>query len=118
MQPFETGFLGYDRDQIRTFIAERLPEPINGTDLEPGRYALLDQRSVEDRTVVLALACSSLYDRDPDIMTEDEREQWWAECEENPDEPNDMWREFRVTFDLADELSTVLTMESDFTQKL
>lgn len=118
MQPFETGFLDSSREQIRSFIAERLPTALPGTFLEPGQYALLDARSIDDNTVVLGFACSSLHDRDPDAMTEDELEQWEEECEENPDSPPDVWRESRVAFEEAEDLCTVLTMESDFTQKL
>jgi len=115
---FESGFLDFDREQIRGFIAERLPTTIQGTDPEPGQYALLDGRSDSDKTIVLGVALSSLHDRDPDVMTENELEQWQEECEENIDMPPDVWREYRVTFDEAEQLCTVLTIESDFTQKL
>jgi hypothetical protein len=84
--------------------------------LEPDQYALLDERSVRDHTVVLGHAFSSLHDRDPDTMTEEEREQW--ERDMDFDAPNDIWREFRVTFEDADQMATVLTFPSDFTSKL
>lgn len=116
VQSFETGFLNFDREQIRSFIANRLPTASGF--LEPGQYALLDERSAKDHTVVLGIACSSLHDRDPDAMTEDEREQWIMECEEKSDITLDTWREIRVSFDEAEKLCTILTMESDFTQKL
>jgi hypothetical protein len=116
---FETGFLGYERAQIRGFVTERLSDNAARRGwLEPGYYALLDEFSLEgENTVVLGIALSSLHDRDPSGMTDDEIEQWWTECEEQERVP-DKWREFRVKFDEADKLATVLTMESDFTQKL
>jgi hypothetical protein len=116
--PFETGFLGYDRVQIRDFIAEHLSEAPQCSSLEPDQYALLDERSSSESTVVIGMAFSSLHDRDPGTMTEEELEQWEHECDENDDAPKDLWREFRVKFDEVEKLTTTLTMESDFTQKL
>ena len=84
--------------------------------LEPDQYALLDERSARDHTVILGRTFSSLHDRDPDTMTEEEREQW--ERDMDTDAPNDLWREFRVRFEDADQMATVLTFPSDFTSKL
>jgi hypothetical protein len=84
--------------------------------LEPDQYAILDERSARDDTVVLGHAFSSLQDRDPDTMTEEDREQW--EHDMDVDAPNDFWREFRVRFEDADKMATVLTFPSDFTAKL
>lgn len=118
---FETGFAGFTRDQIRSFVDDRVSdaqEGHSGLELEPGQYTLLDEQSADDNTVVFGKAYSSLHDRDPETMTEDECEQWFAECEENPDASKDLWREYRVTFQEAEKLSTILSMEDDFTQKL
>lgn len=87
-------------------------------EVEPGQYCLLDEQSANNNTVVFGKALSSLHDRDPEAMTEDESEQWLMQCEENPDAPKDLWREYRVKFEEAESLSTILSMESDFTQKL
>lgn len=118
VQPFENGFIGFDRRQIREFIAQHLPSVPAGTSLEPDRYALLDRPSISDSTVVLGISCSGLHDRDTETMTEEESEQWWEACEEHPESPKDLWREFRVQFGEAERLATILTFESDFTQKL
>lgn len=56
--------------------------------------------------------------RDPDTMTEDEAEQWQNECDEYGDDEDDSWREWRVKFQDAEPLSTVLCLESDFTTRL
>jgi hypothetical protein len=56
--------------------------------------------------------------RDPETMTEDELEQWEAECDEHEDESDDSWREWRVEFKDAEPLSTILCFEEDFTVKL
>jgi hypothetical protein len=113
---FTTGFLNFSRKQIREFVAKLLPTAPKGTMLEPDQYAILDERSVRDDTVVLGHAFSSLHDRDPDPMTKEEREQW--EHDMDVEAPNDFWREFRVTFEDADQMATVLTFPSDFTSKL
>ena len=84
--------------------------------LEPDQCALLDERSALDKTVILGRAFSSLHDRDPDIMTEEEREQW--ERDMDIDAPNDFRRELRVKFDDANKMATILTFPSDFTAKL
>lgn len=115
---FETGFKDFTREQLRNFVAERLQTAPQGTNLGPDQYALLDERSAGDNTVVLSIACSSLHDRDPETMDEAELEQWEEECEDNPNPRKDVWREFRVKFHDAEKLSTDLTMENDFTQKL
>jgi hypothetical protein len=71
-----------------------------------------------DQTVILAHSYSSLLERDPDIMTEEEAEQWEADCEKYGDEENDSWREWRVAFQDAERLSVILCFEQDFTPKL
>ncbi|CAD0093725.1 unnamed protein product [Aureobasidium mustum] len=116
VQSFTTGFLDYSRKQTREFVVKRLPTAPEGTMLEPEQYALLDERSARDNTVVLGHAFSSVHDRDPDTMTEEEREQW--ERDTDVDAPNDFWCEFRVKFEDADRMATVLTFPSDFTSKL
>jgi hypothetical protein len=81
-------------------------------------YALLDEISLDGKnTVVLGTALSSIHDRDRGAMTKDEKDQWILESDQH-DWIKDMWREFRVTFAEAKQLSTVLTFEKDFTQKL
>ncbi|KAI5255287.1 hypothetical protein E4T42_01875 [Aureobasidium subglaciale] len=67
---------------------------------------------------VLAHSYKALEMQDPNTMTEDELTQWDTELEERADEPDDMWREWRVKFRDAEQLSTVLSFESDFTVKL
>ncbi|KAI4734011.1 hypothetical protein E4T50_15443 [Aureobasidium sp. EXF-12298] len=116
IQSFTTGFSNYSREQIREFVTERLPTAPKGTMLEPDQYAVLDEQSTRDNTVVLGHAFSSLHDRDPDTMTEEEREQW--ERDIDVDAPNDSWCEFRVTFEDVDQMATVLTFPGDFTSKL
>ncbi|KAG9950225.1 hypothetical protein KCU85_g3566, partial [Aureobasidium melanogenum] len=106
------------QEQIRKFVVTHLDDPPSASDLEACQYALLDKRSDIDHTVILAHSYSSLAMRDPEIMTEDELNQWNAECEERIDEPDDSWREWRVRFEEADSLSTHLCFESDFTVKL
>jgi len=56
--------------------------------------------------------------RDLDIMTEDEADQWQTECDECEDEEDDSWREWRVRFEDADALSTILCFEGEFTPKV
>ncbi|KAG9857884.1 hypothetical protein KCU98_g711, partial [Aureobasidium melanogenum] len=107
-----------DREQIREFITKNLPEALSGSDLEPCQYALLDEHSAANQTVVLAHSYSSLQMRDPETMTEDELEAWDAECEEHEGEPDDSWREWRVSFKDAERLSTILCFEDDSTIKL
>jgi hypothetical protein len=116
---FETGFLGYERTQIREFVAEEnLSLPAKCSWIVPDMYALLDEISLDgENTVVLGTALSSIHDRDPGAMTKDEKDQWILESDQH-DLIKDMWREFRVTFAEAEQLSTVLTFEKDFTQKL
>ncbi|TKA34372.1 hypothetical protein B0A50_00354 [Salinomyces thailandicus] len=121
VQPFDTGFVGFSRERIRSFVDELVPDTQEGhpgMEVEPGQYCLLDEQSANNNTVVFGKALSSLHDRDPEAMTEDESEQWLMQCEENPDAPKDLWREYRVKFEEAESLSTILSMESDFTQKL
>jgi hypothetical protein len=88
--------------------------------VEPDMYALLDGRNIEgdENTVVLGIALSSMYDRDPEVMTEEKKDEWMLECDRYEDAPKDFWREFRVVFTEAEKLVTVLMFESDFTQKL
>ena len=119
VQPFETGFLGYTGAQIRDFIAYRLPVNMP-SDIEPCQYAILDQRSARDETVIIAHSYSTLQDRDPETMTEDERERWEEEYEEldEDDDETDAWCEWRVKFEDAERLSTIVSFEDDFTIKL
>jgi hypothetical protein len=114
--PFTSDFL--DRDQIRTFLTDHISSPPVRSELWPCQYAILDERSAIDQTVILAHSYSSLLERDPDIMTEEEAEQWEADCEEYEDEENDSWREWRVAFRDAERLSVILCFEQDFTPKL
>ncbi|KAG9516917.1 hypothetical protein KCU93_g8948, partial [Aureobasidium melanogenum] len=115
VDPFISDFQG--REQIRNFVATHLDDPPSG-DLEACQYALLDERSVMDHTVILAHSYSSFQMRDRDTMTEDELSHWDGECEERIDEPDDSWREWRVRFEEAETLSTYLCFECDFTVKL
>ncbi|KAI4716095.1 hypothetical protein E4T48_07699 [Aureobasidium sp. EXF-10727] len=108
----------FDQEQIRQFIATHLSDPPAGSDLESCQYALLDERSASDQTVILAHSYSSLQMRDPETMSEDELEQWYAEYEELEGEPDDAWCEWRVAFENAEMLSTHLCFESEFTVKL
>jgi len=103
---------------IRTFLAEHLSVPPKGSDLESRQYAILDERSATDQTVILGHSYSSLLMRDPDTMTEDEADQWQFECDECEDEEDDSWREWRVRFEDADALSTILCFEGDLTPKV
>jgi hypothetical protein len=114
--PFTSDFL--NRDQIRTFITEHIDPPPRSSDLEPCQYALLDERSALDQTVILAHSYSSRLTRDPGSMTDEEYVQWEAECDEYEDEEDDCWREWRVTFNDTESLSTFLCFEQDFTPKL
>lgn len=118
VEPFETGFLNYSREQIRDYLAERLPTEIKGSFLTSGFYAILDERSALDNTVVFGGSFSTLRDRDPETMTFEEIDEWDLECEQNPDAPDDIWREFRVRFEELYDLTTTLLFEGDFTQKL
>ena len=102
----------------RAFIADRLPAIPPRSNLEPCQYAMLDEHSARDKTVVIAHSYSSLSMRDPDDMTESELEEWTRACDELDDETDDSWREWRVSFDDAERLITVLSFESDFTPKL
>ncbi|KAG9568811.1 hypothetical protein KCU71_g1263, partial [Aureobasidium melanogenum] len=115
VDPFISDFQG--REQIRNFIATHLDDPPSG-DLEACQYALLDERSVMDHTVILAHSYSSFQMRDRDTVTEDELSHWDDECEERIYEPDDSWREWRVRFGEAETLSTYLCFECDFTVKL
>lgn len=56
--------------------------------------------------------------RDPDTMTEEEAEQWMRECEEDEEGEDDGWREWRVRFEDAEKMATMLCFEGDFTVKL
>lgn len=118
MAPFESGFRGHTSAQIRDFIAARLPETPEGSDLEPCQYALLDERSVDTESVVLGHSYSTLGMRDPEAMTEEELEAWQRELDELEDEVDDAWREWRVRFEDAERMSTRLGFEEDFTTKL
>ncbi|KAH0291385.1 hypothetical protein M436DRAFT_61539 [Aureobasidium namibiae CBS 147.97] len=114
--PFNSDFSG--RDQIRTFLAEHISVPPKGSDLESRQYAILDERSATDRTVILGHSYSSLLMRDLETMTEDEADQWQIECDEYEGEEDDSRREWRVKFEDADALSTILCFEGDFTPKV
>jgi hypothetical protein len=118
-EPFITGFLNYTGVQIRKFIADRLPTDVS-SNIEPCQYAILDQRSARDETVVLVHSYSTLQDRDPETMDEDERERWERECEQVDDEgdEDDAWCEWRVSFQDAERLATIVSFEDDFTIKL
>ena len=118
METFTTGFLNHSGSEIQDFIANHLPEAPAGSNLEPCQYAILDKRSVLDETVVLAHAYSSVHDRDPETMTEAEREQWEEEREECEEDEYDSWREWRVSFKDAERLATIVSFESDFTPKV
>lgn len=116
IRPFVSDF--QNQEQIRNFVATNLENPPSGSDLEACQYALLDERSAADQTVILVHSYSSLWMRDPETMTEDELAEWDAECESREDEPDDSWREWRVSFENAESLSTYLCFECDFTVKL
>ncbi|KAI5208358.1 hypothetical protein AUEXF2481DRAFT_80881 [Aureobasidium subglaciale EXF-2481] len=111
---FTSAFM--NTDQIRDYLSNP-NAPMIG-DLEPCQYAYLDERGARDYTVVLAHSYKALEMQDPTTMTEDELAQWDTELEERADEPDDMWREWRVKFKDAERLSTILSLESDFTVKL
>jgi hypothetical protein len=114
--PFTSDFL--NRDQIRTFITEHIDPPPSRSDLWPGQYAILDERSALDQTVILAHSYSSRLMRDMESMTDEEYLQWEAEYEEYKDEEDDCWREWRVTFKDAEDVEVFLCFEQDFTPKL
>ncbi|KAI5203419.1 hypothetical protein E4T39_04240 [Aureobasidium subglaciale] len=105
-----------DREQIHYFIKTNLHA--TGSDLEPCQYALLDEHSAANQTVVLAHSYSSLQMRDPESMTEEELKDWDAQCEEHEDDADDSWREWRVEFVDAERLPTILCFEGNFTIKL
>lgn len=113
--PFTSDFSTHD--QIHDFLTEKssnLP-----ADIETCQYAILDDRSVSDDTVILAHSYSSFQMRDADTMTEEEAEQWMRECEEEEEEgEDDGWREWRVRFEDAEKMATMLCFEGDFTVKL
>jgi hypothetical protein len=119
VQPFETGFLGYTGAQIREFIADSLPADMP-SNIEPCQYAILDQRSARDDTVIIAHSSSTLQDKDPEAMTEAERERWEEECEEldEGDDEDRAWCEWRVSFQDAERLATIVSFEDNFTVKL
>ena len=118
-EPFESGFLGYTETQIREFITNHLPANLPN-DIEPCQYAILDQCSARDEIVVLAHSYSTLQDRDPETIDEHERERWEQECEQVADEDgeDDAWCEWRVSFQDAERLATIVSFEDDFTIKL
>ncbi|THV90091.1 hypothetical protein D6D26_09537, partial [Aureobasidium pullulans] len=87
-------------------------------EVETCQYAILDDRSVSDDTVILAHSYSSFQMRDADTMTEEEAEQWMRECEEEEEGEDDGWREWRVRFEDAEKMATMLCFEGDFTVKL
>ncbi|THX80846.1 hypothetical protein D6D05_04367, partial [Aureobasidium pullulans] len=112
--PFTSDFSTHD--QIRNFLTEdssSLP-----ADIETCQYAILDDRSVGDNTVILAHSYSRLQMRVPDTMTEEEAEQWMRECEEDEEGDDDEWRTWRVRFEDAEKMATMLCFEGDFTMKL
>jgi len=53
-------------------------------------------------------------------MDEDERERWEQECEQvdDEDDEDDTWCEWRVSFQDAERLATIVSFEDDFTIKL
>ncbi|KAI4787210.1 hypothetical protein E4T44_13702 [Aureobasidium sp. EXF-8845] len=114
--PSTSDFL--NRDQIRTFITEHIDPPPKRSDLEPCQYAILDERSALDQTVILAHSYSSRLMRDTEAMTDEEYVQWEVEAEEYKDEEDDCWWEWRVTFKDAEDLEIFLCFEQDFTPKL
>lgn len=114
--PFETGFLDASSEAIRDWIAERIPIAPYGSNLEPSQYAILDNISIDTNTVIFGNSYSTIMDRDIDTMTEEEREAWERELDE--DHEDDAWKEWRVSFKDADEMSTKLGFPSDFTPKL
>ncbi|KAK6004832.1 hypothetical protein QM012_007611 [Aureobasidium pullulans] len=116
VHPYVSDF--QDREQIRSFIAAHLGEPPSNGDLEPCQYAVLDERSATDQTMILAHSYSAFHMRDPETMTDEECVQWEVECDERADEPDDSWRKWRVRFEDAGPLSTHLCFETDFTPKL
>lgn len=116
VSPFYSDFR--DQEQIRDFVATHLGKTPSESDLAACQYAILDERSTIDQTVILAHSYSSLEMRDPDTMTEDELDRWDTECEGREDEPDDSWCEWRVRFEDAEPLSTFLCFECDFTVKL
>ncbi|KAI6795778.1 hypothetical protein KC361_g4779 [Hortaea werneckii] len=118
VRPFYSGFANWTSGDIREFIAKTFPETSSPSNLEPGQYALLDDRSAVDQTVRLAHSYSSLHMRNWEAMNADERARWEEECEEHPDAADDAWREWRVSFTDAEKLSTILSFEQDFTPKL
>lgn len=103
-------------DQIHDFLTENssnLP-----AEIEYCQYAILDDRSVSDNTIILAHSYSRLQMRDADTMTEEEAEQWVRDCEEDEEGEDDGWREWRVRFEDAEKMATMLCFEGDFTVKL
>ena len=51
-------------------------------------------------------------------MTEEEAEQWMRDCEEEGEGDDDEWRTWRVRFEDAEKMATMLCFEGDFTVKL
>ncbi|THY37884.1 hypothetical protein D6C97_10566 [Aureobasidium pullulans] len=103
-------------DQIHDFLTQNAA--ILPAGIETCQYAILDDRSVSDDTIILAHSYSSLQMRDPDTMTEEEAKQWMRDCEEDEEGEDDGWRAWRVRFEDAEKMATMLCFEGDFTVKL
>lgn len=116
MATFDSGFAGYSSAQIRAFVGDRIPEPLPGTNLAGGQYALLDEISIGTDTVVFGESYSTLGMHDPDLMTADEIEAWRWEIDEHG-QPHDAWREWRVLFRDAGWIIALLNFSADITPK-
>lgn len=86
VQPFESGYVNASMEQLRGDLARRVPETRGGF-LSSRTFAVLDQRSVQDETVLISRRVTTWPD---DIDDEDPVALEASKI--------DTWKEWRVGF--------------------
>ncbi|KAF2236805.1 hypothetical protein EV356DRAFT_497718 [Viridothelium virens] len=84
VESFSTGFKGASIDSLAGFVTSRIPEPVGL--LTPYTFAVLDERSERDDTVLLVHQVTSYPDKDPEDTNPD------------PSTAKKEWKQWRVTF--------------------
>jgi len=97
---FSNGFSGYTASQLQEYVTSHEAQIEEGGNLEARQFAVLDERSASDGTVVLWMQL------DKDLMGQGE-ESGDVEAE---DEVEKVWRQWRVKFEDSEKIAIDLDM--------
>jgi len=98
---FPNGFLEYTASQLQEYVTSHRAQIERAGNLEVGQFAVLDERSATDGTVVL------WKELEKDLMKEEGQEE---ESESGEEGDGKVWRQWRVKFENSERIATDLDM--------